>query len=257
MKKLITLIILISSTSIFALTSSVELNQFCEDRKDPLFVKDQARDVTNLMSFRNRGGIVSGGVCWWHSRFQRKALYLTYFNPFLAKPDFSSALKIIRKIRNGNEVIEVPGFNNFEEFSKHFANEIQNELEMWQRFESYRFTWVRGLRGSTIVSSQFMKVLMDELYQETEVAGNISYQKLQMRGVSAHAWLVLNMKKLSDGYDLEIIDSNKPNMTMFYQYRIGDTHLMYRNKVPFTPYLERTQEMAMIGNVIKAACNPI
>lgn len=251
MNTLLTLLLFLSISQAFGSNE-----EFCANRSQPKFVKDLTLDLSNLMSFKNHGGIRNGGVCWWHSRFQRAALYLTHYNPSAEKPDLATARQIIRTIRNANDIVEIPGFINFLEFSTHFKNEIQNELEAWQRFESLRFTWIRGLRGSTHVSAEWMKQLMDNLYQETEVEGNISFQKLQMKGITAHAWLVVSMKKFDNGYDLEIIDSNHQNMTKIYQYRHGDTHLLYKEKSPFTPYLEHTFEMERIQTAIKEACAP-
>ena len=249
MNTLLTLLMLFSVSQAFA-----NKEQFCADRTQPKVVKELTLDASNLMSFKNHGGILNGGVCWWHSRFQRAALYLTHYNPSAPKPDQATARQIIRTLRNAYDVVEISGFNNFLEFSTHFEKEIQTELEAWQRFESLRFTWIRGLRGSIRVSAEWMQELMDNLYEETEVSGNISFQKLQMKGLTAHAWLVVNMKKFDNGYDLEVIDSNYQNMTKFYQYRHGDTHLLYKEKSPFTPYLEHTFEMERINSAIKEAC---
>lgn len=251
MKTLFALLTLISISQAFA-----SKEEFCADRAQPKFVKDLTLDASNLMGFKNHGGIRNGGVCWWHSRFQRAALYLTHYNPSAEKPELTTARQIIRTLRNANDVVEIPGFKNFLEFSTHFEKEIQNELEAWQRFESLRFTWIRGLRGSTRVSAQWMQELMDDLYEETEVNGNMSYQKLQMKGLTAHAWLVVNMKKFDNGYDLEVVDSNNQNMTKVYQYRHGDKNLLYKNNSPFTPYLEHTFEMEKINSTIKEACQP-
>ncbi len=253
MNILITILFILSFSQAFA---GEGIEQFCADRSQPKFVKDLTLDATNLMSFKNAGGLRNGGVCWWHSRFQRAALYLAHYNPSAQVPDVASAKRIIRTIRNATDVIEIPGFKNFLEFSNHFADEIQNELDAWQRFEGLRFTWIRGLRGSTRVSAEWMQELMDNLYEETEVKGNISYQKLQMKGITAHAWLVVNMKKFENGYDLEVVDSNFQNMTKIYQYRHGDTYLLYREKSPFTPYLEHTFEMERISSALKEACSP-
>ncbi len=141
MNILITFLLLAFFSQIAFASESKE--QFCADRLQLSYVKDLARDASNLMSFENRGGFRKGGVCWWHSRFQRASLYLTHYNPAAEKPDAHTARQIIRTLRNANDVVEIPGFKNFLEFSTHFAKEIQNELESWQKFESVRFTCIR------------------------------------------------------------------------------------------------------------------
>jgi len=253
--KYLPLLLLLSSFSVSAFVPSQSKEEFCADRKDKSFVKSLAQFSANLMSFRNHGGIVNGGVCWWHSRFQRNALYLTYYNPHAPKPDRKTAIALIRDIRNQDGLTEIPGFNNFEEFSTAFENEIQDELERWQKFEGLRFTWIRGLRGASSVSAEWLKELMDNLYEEVVTNNNIGFQKLQMKGLTAHAWLVVNMQKTADGYDLEVIDSNLPNATSYYQYRIGDKNLQYPYMGQFVPYLENVNEMKWINETIQEACN--
>lgn len=252
--KYLPLFLLLTSFSVSAFVPSQSKEEFCADRIDKSFVKDLAQHSSNLMSFANHGGIVNGGVCWWHSRFQRNALYLTYYNPSLPKPDRQQAIALIRDIRNQDGITEIPGFNNFSEFSMAFEKEIQAELERWQKFESIRFTWIRGLRGASSVSADWMKELMDNLYEEVVTNNHIAFQKLQMKGLTAHAWLVVNMQKTTDGYDLEVIDSNNPNATSYYQYRTGDTHLQYPYIGQFVPYLENVNEMNWINESIKEEC---
>jgi hypothetical protein len=249
------LFLLLLSMSVSAFVPSQSKEEFCADRKDKSFVKTLSQHSGNLMSFRNHGGLVNGGVCWWHSRFQRNALYLTYFNPHAPKPDRKTAITLIRDIRNQDGITEIPGFNNFEEFSIAFENEIQEELERWQKFESIRFTWIRGLRGASSVSPEWMKKLMDYLYEEVVTNKNIAFQKLQMKGVTAHAWLVVNMAKTPEGYDLDVIDSNFPDRTSFYQYREGDSHLVYPYMGQFVPYLENVNEMNWINETIQEECS--
>lgn len=249
-----TLILLFLALPAFGAVSSKNAQDFCSDREDPGFVKEIARSSENLMSFRNQGGFFGGGVCWWHSRFQRNALYLTYYSPDAEKPTRSEALVIIRNIRNANGVQEIKGFNNFLEFSTFFRAEIQKELEIWQRFETRRGTFIRGLRGSSTVSPQWMEQMMGLLYEEVEINNNISYQKLQLAGVVAHAWLVVSMKKDDQGYDLEVIDSNYPNRTSMYRYNFGDTHLNYPYHGEFVPYLEMENEMQWNRDSIKEFC---
>lgn len=238
----------------FAFNSFASLEQFCEDRFEPDHVKMLTLDRSNLMSFKNHGGFAGGGVCWWHSRFQRNALYLTYYSPDKEKLPDHEIPWLLRRIRNANDVLEIPGFNNFQEFSSAYANQIQEELETWQRFEGFRFTWIRGLRGSARVSAEWLQKLMDNLFEEVEEKNHIGYQKLQMKGLKAHAWLVINMVKLENGYDLEVLDSNFPDMTMMYQYRLGDTHLVYADGAQFTPYLEYVNEMERINSTISNVC---
>lgn len=246
-----------SFSAFAALTPSQSVEQFCSDRSSATFSKNLSKNYDNLMAFRNHGGLANGGVCWWHSRFQRNALYLTIYKPSDAKPTKAEVQKIIDKIRSGKEIIEIPGFRNFYEFSSNHASEIQRELEQWQKSDGIlKFNWVIGLSGDNVVSAEKMKEQMDELYQYVEAEGNIAYQKLQIKGVTAHAWLVLNVKATKNGYDLEVLDSNFPSQTSVYKYREGQTSFKHYAYGEFTPYLERKGEMEKVQMTILKKCNP-
>ena len=194
---------------------------FCASRQ-PEQIKELSLESFTRMSFQNQGGLANGGVCWWHSRFQRNALYLTVYSPKKERPSYEQAKQIIAAIRAGKSLVEVPGFYNFNEFSNAFGADILRELEKWQKGDGFlRAAWIKGLAGSSVVSAEKMKAMMDELYQEVEVKGNITYEKLQLKGITAHAWLVNKVEKTADGYDLYVIDSNYPDQTISYQYRVG------------------------------------
>jgi hypothetical protein len=230
---------------------------FCADRKDENFVKDLTLSSQNLMAFANKGGIGNGGVCWWHSRFQRNALYLTIFKPRLPKPSKSEAQDLVAQIRAANNIVVIPGFNNFSEFSYAHMDLIQRELDKWQKGDGViRFAWVKGLSGNSTVESSKMKSIMDDIYNEVEVKKNIAYNMLQIPGIDAHAWLVIHMEKVAGGYNLETLDSNFPSATQIYRYREGDVTFDYHNYFKFTPYLDKTGEMETIKKAILKTCDP-
>lgn len=238
-------------------TPSQSMDQFCADRSDARFAKDLTTSSSNLMAFRNHGGLANGGVCWWHSRFQRNSLYVTVYKPAEKRPTDAEAAVLVGKIRDGKEIVVIPGYRNFAEFSSYHAAQIQRELEKWQKGDGIaRFNWVIGLKGSSEVAPEEMKKMMDELYTYVEVDGNVAYQKLQIKGVVAHAWLVINMKQTSNGYDLEVLDSNFPNQTSVYKYSEGMTKFYHYGYGSFTPYLERTGEMDKLILTVLKKCNP-
>jgi hypothetical protein len=236
---------------------SQSMEQFCADRTDSRFVKDLTSDSSNMMAFQNYGGIGNGGVCWWHSRMQRNALYLTVYEPAEAKPTKEVAAEIIAKIRAGKEIVTIPGYSNFGEFSNDYQTVVQRALEKWQKGDGIlRASWFTGLEGSSKVSSTKLKEMMDELYQYVEVEDNIAYEKLQIKGIVAHAWLVTGMKKNPDGYDLQIIDSNFPLQTIIYNYTEGMTNFHHDYYGNFVPYLERKGELENVNLTILKYCNP-
>ena len=229
-------------------TPSQSIDQFCSDRSSESFNKELLQSADNLMAFANRGGIANGGVCWWHSRFQRNATYITVYRPSEKKPNKAQVEKIITKIRLAKEIVVIPGFRNFNEFSWTFSSEIQSELDKWQKID--------GVVKFNVVEVSTLKSMMDELYEYVELEGNIAYQKLQIKGITAHAWLVVNMIKVSNGYDLEVLDSNYPDQTQIYRYREGMTSFTHSYYGNFTPYLERKSEMNTIKMTILKQCNP-
>lgn len=229
--------------------------EFCADRKSKNFIKDLTLNSDNLMSFRNQGGIGNGGVCWWHSRFQRNALYLTIFNPSKDFPSPERAKEIIKEIRKGKKVIEIGGFRNFAEFTSAYFTDIQDELNRWQKNDGItKFNWVIGLAGQTAVAPEELESKMNDLYNYVVKGNNIAYQKLQMKGVVAHAWLVVNMSKTPEGYDLEVIDSNFPRSTNVYRYTKGMINFNHYHYGEFVPYLERTKELSKIKEVVSQNC---
>lgn len=255
---LIGLVCSVSSFSAYAFSygqPSWSKEEFCADREDRDYVKVLASYPNNLMGFRNHGGIGNGGVCWWHARFQRNSLYLTYYQPNEKKDSNEVVLGKIKKIRAGKEVVIINGFSDFYEFSSVYSDEIQRELEKWQKSDGIvKFKWMKGLKGKPVVSPEKFKIIMDQLYEDVMVKKNIVYQKLQVKGIAAHSWLVVNMNVTSTGYDLLVIDSNIPNELMLYSYNYGDTnfqHFVYGN---FTPYTENENELVNIKNVISSKC---
>lgn len=239
-----------------AVSVSMSKSEFCADRKDRNYARELLQDRENMLAFTNHGGLVNGGVCWWHSRFTRNATYLAIYRPDLPRPSENEARRIIKEIRKGDNLVVIPGYSNLSEFSGYsgFGDLIQEELERWQKGDGFiRQQWIVGLAGSSSTTAEKMKSIMDELYNYVEVEGNIAYQKLQLPGVVAHAWLVVGMEKTRDGYELKIVDSNYRN-PYFVTYYEGMTHLNYSGFGSFVPYLERERELRSVKRVISKNC---
>lgn len=245
------------SFSAHAVNVSMSKSEFCSDRKSRNYARELLLDNENMLAFTNHGGLVNGGVCWWHSRFTRNATYLAIYRPELPRPSAEAAKKIIKAIRKGKQSVVIPGFANLREFSSYnaFAGLIQDELERWQKMDGFvRQAWIRGLAGSTSTTPEKLKSIMDELYNYVEVQGNVAYQKLQLPGVVAHAWLVVGMEKTHDGYELTVVDSNYSNPYVV-NYHEGMTHFNYGGFGDFVPYLENEKELASMKGVIAKSCN--
>ena len=228
--------------------------EFCGFAKNPEKFQQLAYASTARMDFSNHGGLINGGVCWWHSRFQRAAIYLTIFRPDLQKPTVSEAKNIINTLRKKNGVVTIPGYQDFNEFSHDFSEEIQTTLEKWQKIDGFlKFKWLQGLSGSSEIPPEKMKTRMDKLYELVGIQKKIAFQMLQLKGVVSHAWNVIGVVKTTDGYDLFVIDSNQPISTEKYSYHFGDSsfHSSYGN---FVPYTEESSEVGEINARIKNVC---
>lgn len=225
-------------------------SQFCANRKDLANVQNLLKDQSNRLSFPNGPyGLAKGGVCWWHNMFERNAAYLAIFNPKAAKPDRGTGLAIIEAIKSGREVVVVNGYRNLREFSADYRVEIIRSLEQWQIADGAAFGWIRGLTGKPEVPPEQMKKTMDDTYDVVKVQKQVAFHMLQLKGITAHAWLVIDMKKTADGYELLVADSNSL-MSRKVVYRYGMTKFYEYNAAPHlqTKYLRDTASMIQIGD---------
>lgn len=215
------------------------------------------REPTSRMAFKNDGGIGDGGVCWWHSRFQRAAIYLATFAPEKSKPTLSEAKKIIHKLSYLSSVVEIPGYADFNSFSADYKKEIQEQLNRWQIRDGIGgFAWIRGLWGKPSLPPAQMKNRIDKIYSrflEDASKNHTLWFMEQMPGIVAHASLVIDMKKTSDGYSIELIDSNFPDVTSFVSYKNGDTFLDGPSG-EFVPYAGIERDNRKIDRAIARYC---
>jgi hypothetical protein len=258
MKTLTCLIMgLIFSATAMAETASQNKAEFCADRENTEYYQKFLLNKENRLSFTNHGGLANGGVCWWHSRFTRKAAYLAIYRPELPKPSKEEAYDIVLAIRMGNKVVEVPGYRNLYEFSRDFKDIIQQRLERWQVGDGFmRQQWTVGLWGASQVSADEMRERMDELYEEVVENNDVAYQVLQIKGVVAHAWLVVDMERTANGYNIQVIDSNYMTPTT-YSYRHGMTNLRSPYWGQFVPRTGKKSEMNKMKKIVSKFCKNI
>lgn len=253
--KIIIFIILFLSNALFANVIPSSKESYCNRFNDAETIKSLSSDSINLISFRNHGGLFNGGVCWWHSKFQRHLFYLAIFQPAAPFPSADEIKKIIHSIRLGNQIVIIPGFYNVQEFTTQNKNAIQKELEAWQIYDGVILNqWIDGISGSTKVHPGVLKQKMETLYQYVETQKKIAYVKLQIKGITSHAWLVVSMKPGPNGYDLEFIDSNRPTEIQTYSYKFGDDSFFIKEYGNFVPYLEYTKEELRLFNIGRKFC---
>lgn len=249
MRKLVQIFLLVFSCSIHSAIIGSGLDNYCIDHQDSNFLRELPEESQNLLNFKNDGGILNQGVCWWHSRFQRNLLYLAYFSPDKTIVPKNLVMSLLNQIKKGESVVEIPGFSNVEDFTRYYQSEIQKLLNQWQIIEGgLQGGWQRGVRGKSKVSSDELKMRMEELFHYVERKNKIAYTKLQIKGIVAHAWLVHKMKATDTGYILSIIDSNNPQNVETYEYKFGDTSFFVKGYGNFVPYLEfKTEEERLLA----------
>ncbi len=255
LRKLVALTLIVSSLTALAQDDEAAKASFCDKRTESNSIQQILLDSKSKLSFSNQGGLFGGGVCWWHSRFTRNAAYIARFRPDLAAPTEVEAKKLIKSIRSAKKIVEIPGFANLYDFSRSFDDLILRELEAWQRKDGFiNQQWVAGLSGSSNIKPEAMQKRMDELFVRVQL-GEVVYQKLQMPGVVAHAWLVMGMTQIEDGgYRLLVLDSNTyaPDT---YTYRPGMTSLNYHGFTHFVPYTGKTKEEAKLKRIVAKDCS--
>ena len=168
----------------------------------------KALNIKNLTGFSNPPGFVNTGLCWWHTKLHRNSIYLTVFNnPESKKPSMKEAFDIVNKIITKAEVVEIPGFKSWYEFSKHYKMEITRLLEKWQLRDTLRLEFVKGLRKRNGTSYKNL----NEIKLNIEKYKRIPYVTVIV-DFGAHSWLVPGLKNDK----LLLIDSNYPDFVGVY-----------------------------------------
>lgn len=199
-------------------------SQHCQQvAKDPELMIKKLGYYKNRLSFLNDGGIGNAGVCWWHSRLTRIAQYMAVFNPDLPQLSEDEAYFQVHRLRQGKPTT-FNGFANFYEFSLVHKKAIQDVLEEWQVINGgFQFGFLDGLRGSTSLPPDEYKAMMDETYELFQRTRKPIYQMLQVPGITAHAWILIDIVRTTTGYKYEVIDSNY-SFVMIRNYIIGERH---------------------------------
>ena len=209
--------------------------KFC--KRNEFDIADKLIFSKNRMAFINGTsfGLLNGGVCWWHSLFTRNATYLAHFLPEKQKPNYYQAIQLIKNIMAGKEVVEIGGFNNLKNFSEQYEKEIIETLESQQIHDGlFKGGLIDGITGTVHGSAKELQIKMDTLYSRMLARKKLVFQVLQMEGITAHAWLVIDIQPkrskqnplLKVGYDLKVLDSNF-NFPMHYQYHYGMKHFKF------------------------------
>jgi hypothetical protein len=205
----------------------------------------------NLLDFLNSGGLLRKGVCWWHSRFTRNALYLVYFEPEASLPAPGEALSIAYSIMRASRVVRIPGYSCLADFSRDHRAVIQRMLERWQLYDGIlRFAWVNGLLGASSLPPGSLAVIMDGIRKDLALAG-IMYVKFQTPGLDAHALLLTGVEEIpGDKLLVSYLDSNTHGEDAL-EYRPGQDRLKLATGSTGVPYPQRARELEKITGVIR------
>lgn len=244
------LILLLACPNLFASESNI-----CSRGQND--IKIQLQDTSSRISFKNGGGLINGGVCWWHSRLQRSSAWLVQFEPERNPPSKPELQKIIHSLRVMNQIVRIPGYRDFETFSRDYKKELQAMLESWQREDGFlNFEWIRGISGKHSLPPGKMQIQMDSVYDFFKKSPAPVWIMAQIKGITSHSFLLLDMIQNEHGYDLYIIDSNHPQETLKIEYYIGDGHLK-NDDYTFVPYVGFQNDFKKIFKALSANCQQL
>lgn len=227
-KYLVVGVFLVLGNPISTTAGSFSKQSFCERTAEE--IKSMPYSHLNRLSFENDGGLFNGGVCWWHNRFERSSNYLAYFAPQYSKPSSKQAKKIIRELMLRKRVVTIPGYENLYEFSKDQQKLIQRQLNLWQvRDALLNQAWILGLSGKHKTTAKKLEAIMDKLYGRYQKEQAQIFVKLQIKGITAHSFLILKITPTSNGYQIETTDSNYSGAAdtdeiVTFEYLRGATH---------------------------------
>jgi hypothetical protein len=222
--------------------------QYCQGLKSLSNIQNMLMDSGNRLAFPNGPyGLMNGGVCWWHSKFERNAAYLAIYQPKSPKPDHATGMQIIASLKNATSVVMIPGYKNLHDFSADYRREIISTLESWQVQDGIGFAWIRGLNGTPSVDPDTLQKTMDDTYRVVQGQKLIAFLMLKLPGIESHAWLVLHMTKVPGGYDLVVTDSNFVNTTLTLNFRYGMRQLGNYGSAPFLQDTYDNEDVVMIN----------
>jgi hypothetical protein len=231
--------------------------EFCQAVHKPRYFRQLAAESSNQLAFRNRGGFLNKGVCWWHALFQRASLYLAVYRPEKPRPSPREARIIIDSIADGRRVVEVPGYANMNSFSKDWAKEIQAKLEEWQMVDGVlRMRWLDGLQGSPEVPAPELRGKMHALKRRLDESSDIQWVMLQMKGKATHGILFTQMGEEARGLSYTYLDNNFVGTVQKAQFHDGDKtlKLQYPRYGKAVPYPGRFRDLEVFKRAQARYC---
>jgi hypothetical protein len=252
-KGIVYLVIFLATSQALAVTSI----EYCQHVQDPKYFKTLAYNPANHLSIVNQGGLLDGGTCWWHSLFQRKSFYLAIFEPRLPKPTSDYTNYLINTLAWGEKTVVIPGYSDMNSFSRENWSKIQSLLDFWQDADGFlKQKWINSVAALPQLNPTLLRYMMDKIFDEVENKQNISWVLLKAQGwgVESHAWLIVDMIKSRNGYDISLIDSNYPLDMRNARYELGSKSIQTANYGPLVMYLGRTKDLAVFEKARREFC---
>jgi hypothetical protein len=248
---------------------SPEAKAYCESGGARHLLKSRLMSAEGKTAFQNQGGLPAGfhrdsqgelvldttATCWWHSRMQRKSALQTIFLPDQPKPTRDQVEMIVRSLRDSYRITAIPGYANWNAFTRDWETVIQEKLDHWELCDTLAFKFLKGLQGKSSGTADEVWDLMTGIHRRvawhykdpahpeagvTLEGGMVETVMLQLSGVTAHAWNVVDSVVKNDcapaedgsspqGYSFKVIDSNDPGNLATVDYCYGDTsvHVWY------------------------------
>jgi hypothetical protein len=222
-------------------------------------IRQLLEEPTARISFKNAGGFFNGGVCWWHSRLQRSAIYLARFAPEKPKATAKQARGILLALRNMTQTVTIPGYSDFASFTRDHQATAQKILDDWQAYDGvFNAEWRRGISGNYSLPADQLEKRMKIVFDLVKSSPVPVWVMAQMKGITSHSFLILEMVETGTGYDLKVIDSNLPGKIRKVEYKFGQTTVtVIGSKYAFVPYVGFQNDFRLITAAIKATCRGV
>ncbi|MFY7994165.1 MAG: hypothetical protein ACOVP4_12790 [Bacteriovoracaceae bacterium] len=196
-----------------------------------LVIYEQGVDARDLKKDKSKvsAGIFGIGYCWWHSRFTLNSSLVSSFNDpqgIEVKTD-EDAKKVVKSIRRG-KIVRVKNYKNLSEFGAKYEQLIKRELNKWQLSDTLKGYWINGLKGKPVMKSEKLDKHISEIYEVFQKDKKPIYQILQVKGLMAHSWVVINIERKDDVYTFTAIDSLYPfPVRATFKANSGQNYLRY------------------------------
>ena len=129
-------------------------------------------------------------------------------------------------------------------------------LDRWQKADGFfNFEWMRGISGRSSLPAGEMRLRMDDVYKHYKNSPTPLWIMAQIKGITSHSLLILQMVQTANGYDLNVIDRNHPLDTIRIEYHEGDMNLRATGEsYSFVPYVGFQNDFSKLSAALKTAC---